>query len=124
MVELTSLQAIILGTSTGATYLSLKLFLEYLLKKRNGPSLLQLIKEDTSKARKHAEDNAETMKAIRTGVASGAFGCVWKGRDEVRDHEQALKNNTTAQTTTAFAVDRLTDEVKGSRMDLKNGRSK
>ena len=42
----------------------------------------------------YTQTNKETMTAVRAGVSSGGFSCVWQGRDEVHEFFDAIKDNT------------------------------
>lgn len=54
---------------------------------------------------KYAENNEPAMRKVRDGVASGAFSCTWKDRDEVLLFQSAMRENTKA-------TNYLTNEIR------------
>lgn len=52
-------------------------------------------------------------------MTSGALGCHWKDRDEVRDYMEAIRAQTAASNATTQAITALTSELRLAR----NGRN-
>lgn len=44
----------------------------------------------------YSRKNEPALEKVRDGIATGAFGCTWKDRDEVIEHLHAIKENTKA----------------------------
>ena len=63
----------------------------------------------------HVKDSHAMLIDMKEGMDSGAFSCVWKGRDEVRDFMELSKQSLALMRT-------MVDEIKGLRKDLAHAR--
>lgn len=79
------------------------------------PTHFARIKEmsfDVKKIKQYTDSNIEVMEQVRKGVQGEKFGCVWDGRDEVRDLMDLLKEQTRAVRENTAATNRLVDTLK------------